>query len=60
MKIKELRQKPKEELQQLLKDLRGRLEDLRFQHHGGKLSNFRELRFIRRDIARALTLLKSR
>jgi len=58
MKITELRQKPKNELQTLLLEKRERLRVLRFDLASGKVKNVREIRQIKKDIARILTLLK--
>ena len=58
MKITELRQKPKNELQSLLDEKRGRLRVLRFDLASDKVKNVREIRQIKKDIARILTLLK--
>ena len=58
MKIGELRQKSKPELQKLLTELRERLRQLRFDLAAGKVKNVREIRQIKKDIARILTLLK--
>jgi len=58
MDIKELRQKSKEELGKLLKDIRERQRSLRFDLVTGKVKNVREIRQIKKDIARILTLLK--
>ncbi|MDP2864497.1 MAG: 50S ribosomal protein L29 [bacterium] len=59
MKIIELSQKPKNELQTLLSEKRERLRQLRFNISSGKVKNVREIRMIKKDIARVLTLLKS-
>lgn len=56
MKIQELRQKSKEELEKFLQDSRERLRQLKFDLASGKVKNIREIRRIRRDIARILTL----
>ena len=58
MKINELRQKPKEELQRILEEKRERLRILKFDLNSGKVKNVREIRKIKKDIARILTLLK--
>jgi len=58
MRISELRQKPKNELQNLLVEKRERLRILRFDLASGKVKNVREIRQIKKDIARMLTLLK--
>lgn len=59
MKIQELHQKSQAELQKLLQDLRERLRQLRFDLAAGKVKNVREIRQIKKDIARILTLLKT-
>lgn len=56
--MSELRQKSKEESQKLLQDLREKLRQLRFDLAGGKVKNVSEIRHIKKDIARILTLLK--
>ena len=58
MKSTELRQKSKSELQKLLQDLQEKLRQLRFDLVSGKVKNVREIREIKKDIARILTLLK--
>jgi large subunit ribosomal protein L29 len=57
MKIRELRQKTKKELQDTLNSLRDKLRELRFNLAGGKVKNIKEIHQIKKDIARALTLL---
>ena len=58
MKPNELRQRSKEELKEILNDLKKKLEGLRFGLVSGKVKNVREVRKIKKDIARILTLLK--
>jgi large subunit ribosomal protein L29 len=58
MKITELRQKSKPELQKLLQDNRDRLRQLHFDLAAGKVKNVREIRRIKKEIARILTILK--
>ena len=60
MKIKEIRQKSKEELERTLKDQREKHRSLRFDLAAGKVKNVRELRQTKKDIARALTILKEK
>jgi len=60
MKITELRQKSKSELQKLLQDCREKLRQLRFDLVAGKVKNVKEIRMIKKDIARILTLLKQK
>ncbi len=57
MKIVELRQRSKNELQKLLQDSREKLRQLRFDLAAGKVKNVREIRKIKKDIARTLTIL---
>lgn len=59
MEIKELRQKSKEELGKLLKDIRERQGSLRFDLVTGKVKNVREIRQIKKNIARILTILRN-
>jgi len=57
MKIKELRQKSKKELNQTLISLRDKLRELRFNLTGGKVKNIKEIHQTKKHIARVLTLL---
>jgi len=59
MKISELRQKPKQELEALLREDREKLRQLRFDLAAGKVKNVREVRRIKKEIARLLTISKS-
>lgn len=58
MEIKELKQKSETELQNLLKEDREKLRQLRFDLAAGKVKNIRSVRALKKDIARTLTLLK--
>ena len=58
MKLGNLRKKSKSELDKLLLKNRERLRTLRFDLASGKLKNVREIRHLKRDIARVLTILK--
>jgi large subunit ribosomal protein L29 len=58
MKIQDLRQKTKPELETLLKELREKLRQMRFDLSAGKVKNVREIRMLRKDIARILTIKK--
>jgi len=58
MELNELRQKSKTELQKMLQDSRERLRQLRFDLAAGKVKNVREVRKIKKEIARILTLLR--
>ena len=57
MKTKELKQKSKTELQRLLQNDQEKLRQLRFDLSAGKVKNVREIRKIKKDIARILTIL---
>ena len=57
MKIRELRQKTKPELQKMLWDSREKLRAFRFDLASGKVKNVREIRKLKKEIARVLTLL---
>lgn len=57
MRINELRQKPKVELEKLLQENRERLGALRFDLISGKVKNVREIRKTKKNIARILTIL---
>lgn len=60
MDIKEMREKETKELSHLLSDLRKKLDDLNFKVAQKQLKNVREVRNIKRDIARVLTVLKGK
>lgn len=57
IKVSELRQKSKEELQRLLIENRERLRGLKFDLASGKVKNVREIRMLKKDIAKILTIL---
>jgi large subunit ribosomal protein L29 len=59
MKIAELRQKTKQDLEILLRDSREKLRQLYFDLSAGKVKNVREIRKIKKEIARILTLIKN-
>ena len=60
MKVKELREKPAEELKNLLNQERSRLNQLRFSAKANQVKNYNEIGQIRKSIARMLTLLKEK
>lgn len=60
MKTQELREKSVSELQKLLKENREKLRQLKFDLALGKVKNVREIRIIKKDIARILTLLREK
>lgn len=57
MKISEFKQKSKKELKRLLQNNQDKLRQLRFDLTSGKVKNVREIRQIKKDIARILTML---
>ncbi len=59
MKLIELRKKSKGELQKILEDNREKLRQLRFGLSAGKVKNVREIRNLKKEIARIATLLKN-
>lgn len=59
MKLDELKRKTKPELQKLLQDSREKLRQLRFDLASGKVKNVREIRTIKKDIARILTIIRN-
>lgn len=60
MQLRELRQKSKSELQKILKDRREKLRALRFDLASGKIKNVREIRIVKKNIARILTLIREK
>jgi large subunit ribosomal protein L29 len=60
MKASELRQKSRDDLQTLLQDLSRERFNLRMQKSTGQLSKPAEVKRVRRDIARLLTVLNEK
>ena len=60
MKINELRQKSKDELNALLAEKRARIDELRFLLHQKKVKNVKETTSARKDIAMIMTLLNQK
>ena len=60
MTINEFKQKSEKELKKLLLDSRERLRQLRFNLASGKVKNVREIRKLKKDIARMLTILNKK
>lgn len=58
MKIKELRQKTEKELKELLDQNRYKLGQLKFDLSSKKLKNVSQIKELRKEIARILTILK--
>lgn len=60
MKVKDIKSKPKSELQHLLKDRRNELREARFNLASGKVKNVKVIRGLKKDIARILTVLNEK
>ena len=60
MKIKEIMDKSVDELEGELEKLKKESFNLRFQKAGGQLENTARVRFVRRSIARVVTVLNSK
>ena len=60
MDFKELKTKTEKELTELLAKNREQFRDLRFKVSAKQLKNVKEIDFVRKAIARILTLLKQR
>ena len=60
MKAKELRERTDEELRDLERELRRKLWKARFDNHTNLLDDTSEIRKLRRDVARVLTVLTER
>ena len=57
-RLQELRNKPMAELEKLIKDSREKIRVLRFDLAAGKVKNVKELKNVKKETARALTLIK--
>lgn len=60
MKMKELRAQNENELVKQLTALRERVRDLKFRIHSKEVKNSHELKNVRQDIARILTILNEK
>lgn len=58
MKIKELKQKSKDELEKLLEENRSQLLELKFNLVSGRVKNVKNIKNIKKDIAKILTIIK--
>ena len=59
MDLKELKKMTANQLHKLLSESRGKLRDLRFKDASKQLKDVREIRVVKKIIARVLTLLSS-
>lgn len=60
VKAKDLREQTDEELANFLSDKQEELFKLRFQHYAQQLENTAKIKLVRREIARAQTLIAER
>ena len=60
MKFKELKNKSAKELQKILADSQHSLRELRFKISSDQLKNIREIRAVKRTVAKVLFLLNSK
>ncbi len=60
MKASEFRELPLEEVQTRLAETREELFNLRFQLATGQLDNYRQVRHLRKEVARIRTVLRER
>ncbi|MDQ3910611.1 MAG: 50S ribosomal protein L29 [Actinomycetota bacterium] len=60
MKVAEVRELDVEEIQQRIAQVRRELFNLRFQHATGQLENTGQLKEVRKNIARLLTVLNQK
>lgn len=58
IKAKELKMKPKSELELMLKENREKMREMKFDLASKKLKNVHQLRGAKKEIARILTILK--
>lgn len=60
MKIKEIQQRSEKDLHKDLIEVREKLRVLKFDLSAGKVKNVREIRSIKKDIAKILTVLNTK
>ncbi len=58
--LQELKMKSAAELEKMLKDGKEKLRALKFDLFAGKVKNINELKRVKKDIARVLTIMNSR
>jgi len=60
MKASEIMELSKEEIEKKIKELKEELFNLRFQHAINQLDNPMRLKYVKKDIARSMTILRER
>lgn len=60
LKAREIRELADEDLAEKIRDTRQALANLRFQHALGQLDNSAQLRLLKRELARLLTIQRER
>ena len=60
MKIQDIRKKSETDLLKLIDELRGTVRDVRFRIANKEIKNHQQLRQLRKNIARILTVLKEK
>ena len=58
LKVSELRELGKEEVERKLEETKEELFNLRFQNATGQLDNYKRIKDLKRDVARIKTLLR--
>ena len=58
MKVSEIRELSRDEMQRKIADLKEELFNLRFQHATNQLENSQKMKMVRRDIARIKTVTR--
>lgn len=58
LKVSELRELGREEVERKLEETKEELFNLRFQNATGQLDNYKRIRDLKRDVARIKTLLR--
>ncbi len=59
-KIEELRNKSREELLQIISELKGKLLSLRFENATGQLNEIHLIKTTKKDVAKVFTVLKEK
>ena len=60
MKASEIMELSKEDIENKIKELKEELFNLRFQHAINQLDNPMRLKYVKKDIARSMTILRER